>query len=126
MASTVGARHQRGDRSLRRWAAGTDEIPNGVWRDIGFRLESLQDELEYLIGEVKRMTGLVEVHSFKVWDHRAGEMVQPSAKSTAARIARIGGNIIPGTAEWMTASSVDPDDALNADLPDGKINSLPL
>jgi hypothetical protein len=119
VASTVGARHQRGDRSLRRWAAGTDEIPNGVWRDIGFRLESLQDELEYLIGEVKRMTGLVE-------DHRAGEMVQPSAKSTAARIARIGGNIIPGTAEWMTASSVDPDDALNADLPDGKINSLPL
>jgi hypothetical protein len=96
-----------GDRSMRRWAAGTDEIPNGVWRDIGFRLESMQGDLEYLIGEVKRLKGLIEVHSFKVWDHRAGEMVQPRTKSTAARIALIGGNIIPGTAEWMPPSSVD-------------------
>lgn len=42
-----------GERSVRRWAAGTDEIPAGVWRDIGFRLESLQGDLEYLIGEVR-------------------------------------------------------------------------
>jgi hypothetical protein len=95
------------DRSMRRWVAGTDDIPNGVWRDIGFRLESMQGDLEYLIGEVNRLKGLIEVHSFRVWDHRAGDMVQPRAKSTAARIAMIGGDIIPGTAEWMPPSLVD-------------------
>jgi hypothetical protein len=96
-----------GERSMRRWAAGTDEVPNGVWRDIALRLESLQGDLEYLIGEVRRMSGLVEVYSFKVWDSRAGEMVRPRAKSTAARIARIKGEIILGTAEWVVPSSVD-------------------
>ena len=55
-----------GERSMRRWVAGTDEIPNGIWREIGFRLESVQGDLEYLFGEVKRTSGLVEVHSFKV------------------------------------------------------------
>jgi hypothetical protein len=29
------------DAALDVMAAGTDEIPNGVWRDIGFRLESM-------------------------------------------------------------------------------------
>jgi hypothetical protein len=95
------------DRSMRRWAAGTDDIPNGVWRDIGFRLESMQGDLEHLIGEVNRLKGLIEVHSFKAWDPEARVMVQPRAKSTAERIAMIGGDIIPGTAEWMPPSSVD-------------------
>src|SRR5436309_3389204 len=52
-----------GERSLRRWVAGTDRIPNGVWRDIGLRLESLRGDLQYLCDEVNRTCGLVEVHS---------------------------------------------------------------
>jgi hypothetical protein len=98
-----------GERSMRRWAAGTDEIPNGVWRDIGFRLESMRGDLDFISGQVKRASGLIEVHSFKVWDHRRGDMIQPPAKSTAARIERIGGTIIAGTAEWLPPSSVDAD-----------------
>lgn len=96
-----------GDRSLRRWAAGTDEVPKGVWRDIGFRLESLRGDLDYLLGEVHWVSGLVEVHSFEAWDNQAGKMVTARAKSTAARIARIDGNIIPGTAEWVPPSYLD-------------------
>jgi hypothetical protein len=55
------------------------------------------------------MTGTtVEMFTrFKAWDSRAGDMVPPRAKSTAARIARVGGEIILGTAEWVSPSSVD-------------------
>jgi hypothetical protein len=95
------------ERSMRRWVAGTDEVPRGVWHDLGSRLETWHHALGRLVVEVKHTSGLVEVHSFKVWDGDAGEMAQPRAKSTASRIARIGGEIIPGTAEWVAPSNVD-------------------
>jgi len=104
-----------GERSMRRWAAGTDPIPRGVWSDVGLRLESVQGDLEYLISEVRQASGLIEVHSFRVYDSRAGDMVRPSAKSTAERIARIGGDIILGTAEWVAPSSVDAEGRLRHD-----------
>ena len=34
-------------------------------------------------------------------------MLQPTHKSTAERIARIGGEIIPGTAVWVEPSAID-------------------
>jgi hypothetical protein len=92
---------------MRRWPAGTDQIPNGVWRDIAIRLDTMNGDLQYLVGEVKQQIGLVQVHSFKVWDNLRGDMVQPRAKSTAASIARIGGEIILGTAEWVSPTSLD-------------------
>jgi hypothetical protein len=95
------------ERSMRRWVAGTDEIPRGVWRDLGSRLEIWHRALGHLVSEVKHTSGLVEVHAFKVWDSRAGDMVQPRGKSTAERIARIGGEIIPGSAEWLPPSAID-------------------
>src|SRR5262249_32434366 len=97
------------ERTMRRWVAGTDKIPSGVWRDLGSKLEIWHRALGQLAAEVQRTSGLVEVHSFKVWDHRAGALIQPPAKSTAERIARIGGNIIPGTAEWVSPSALDAD-----------------
>jgi hypothetical protein len=39
-------------------------------------------------------------------------MVQQTAKSTAKRIARVGGNILPGTAEWVPSSSIDSEGRL--------------
>jgi hypothetical protein len=98
-----------GERSLRRWLAGTDKIPNGVWRDLGFRLESINGDLQYLLTEVKRTSGLIEVHAFKVWDQTAGATVQALGKSTAQRIAKIGGEIIPGSAECLPPSAIDPE-----------------
>jgi hypothetical protein len=99
-----------GERSMRRWSAGTDHIPNGVWRDIGLQLETIQGDLEYLIGEVKKASGLVEVHSYKVWDQLAGDFAHPAAKSTAERIARIdGAEVILGSAEWVPPSTLDPE-----------------
>jgi hypothetical protein len=106
-----------GERSMRRWAAGTDPIPNGVWRDLGFRLDSVDGDLQHLIGEVKGRSGLVEVHSFKVYDSRSGEMVQPRVKSTAGRISRIGGTIIAGSAEWLPPWSIDSEGRVRTDLP---------
>jgi len=98
-----------GERTMRRWVAGTDEIPRGVWRDLGSRLEIWHSTLGHLVREVKHTAGLIEVHAFKVWDGAAGDMVQPRGKSTAARIAKIGGEIIPGSAEWLPPSAIDPE-----------------
>ena len=106
-----------GERSMRRWIAGTDEIPNGVWRDLGFQLEALDGDLQYLINEVMRTGGLIEVHSFKIYDGGADETVQPPSKSTAERIARIRGDIIPGSAEWVAPWCIDGEGRVKSDLP---------
>jgi hypothetical protein len=95
------------ERSMRRWLAGTENVPKGVWKDLGSKLELYQRSLGILVSAVNHAADLVEVHAFKVWDHRAGEMVQPRGKSTADRIAQIGGAIIPGSAEWLPSASVD-------------------
>jgi hypothetical protein len=95
------------ERSMRRWVAGTDEIPRGVLSDLGARLEIWHRALGDLLRAVKQTSELVEVHAFKVWDARAGEMTQVRRKSTAERIARIGGKIIPDTAEWVVPSAID-------------------
>ena len=95
------------ERSMRRWLAGAESVPKGVWTDLGSKLSIYQSALGILVNEVNRAAALVEVHGFKVWDHRLGDMVQPRGKSTAARIALIGGEIIPGSAEWLPPTAVD-------------------
>jgi hypothetical protein len=95
------------ERSMRRWLAGTEDVPKGVWKDLGSKLEIYQRSLGILVSAVNRAADLVEVHAFKVWDHRAGDMVQPRGKSTADRIALIAGTIIPGSAEWLPSAAVD-------------------
>lgn len=49
----------------------------------------------------------VTVYSYLTWDHQRGRSVMPSMKSTAARIALVGGRIVPGSAEEVDASAVD-------------------
>ena len=83
------------ERSMRRWVAGTDEIPRGVWRDLGDRLEIWHRALGHLVSAVKHTSGLVEVHAFKVLDGRLGDMVQPRGKSTAERIAKSAARSFP-------------------------------
>jgi hypothetical protein len=95
------------ERSMRRWVSGTEEIPRGVWSDLGNKLEIWHRALGSLVRDVKQTSGLIEVHAFKVWDGRTGDMVQVPRKSTAERIARIGGKIIPNTAEWLLPSAID-------------------
>jgi hypothetical protein len=56
---------------------------------------------------VKQTAGQIEFYSFKVWDNMRGGMVKPRAKSTAQRIARIGGEIVPGTSEWVAPEALD-------------------
>jgi hypothetical protein len=112
------------ERSMRRWVAGTDQIPSGVWNDLGSNLETWHRALGYLVAEVKHTSGLIEVHSFEVWDQKGGVMVQPRAKSTAARIAKYGGEIIPGTAEWVSSDSVDADGKMKESNPTPKTKEL--
>jgi len=51
----------------------------------------------------------VTIYSFEVWDQRQGVYVAQRLKSPAARIQRIGSaRIIPGTAEDVNASTLDP------------------
>jgi hypothetical protein len=97
------------DRTMRRWVAGTEHIPNGVWNDIDTRLTIYSQALGTIFADVKRARGLVEVHSFKVWDNQLGDFVQPERKSTGDRIARVGGEIVPESAAWVSSAEVDPE-----------------
>jgi hypothetical protein len=97
------------ERSMRRWVAGSEPIPPGIWNDLGSKLEVYHRAVGLLLSAVKNTAGLVEVHAFRVWDQRTGEMVQPERKSTADRIARVSGEIIPGSAAWVSSTEVDPE-----------------
>jgi hypothetical protein len=48
------------ERTMRRWVAGTEEIPRGVWRDLSARLESYNGTLSSLVAQVKHIAGLPE------------------------------------------------------------------
>ena len=50
---------------------------------------------------------LVIVHSFSVWDAGSGDYVVQPLKSPADRIARIGGEIVPDTAEVVKRTTLD-------------------
>ena len=97
------------ERTMRRWVAGPEEIPRGVWHDLGANMQIYYETLGRLLAEVKRRSGLIDVYAFKVWDAGAGEMVQPPRKSTKERIAKIGGEIIPNSGEWVEPSAIDAD-----------------
>ena len=49
------------ERTMRRWVAGTEEVPRGVWRDLAARIEMYGRMAQGLLAEVKRASGLVEV-----------------------------------------------------------------
>jgi hypothetical protein len=109
------------DRTMRRWVAGTEQIPNGVWNDIDARLTVYSQALGTVFADVKRVRGFVEVHSFKVWDSQIGDIVQPERKCTVDRIARVGGEIVPGSAAWVSSADVDPEGRmLNPNRPSQK------
>jgi hypothetical protein len=50
------------ERSLRRWVAGTEEIPLGVWRDLAAHLEVYNRALGPLINQVNHTAGLAQEH----------------------------------------------------------------
>jgi hypothetical protein len=57
----------------------------------------------------------VTVYSFEVWDQRQGAYVAQPLKSPAVRIEKIGNaRIIPGTAEEVEASMLDPQGRYNS------------
>jgi hypothetical protein len=51
--------------------------------------------------------GKVTVFQFKVWDHAKGDMITQPLKSPLQRIVRIGGDVIPGTAEDVDVRLLD-------------------
>jgi hypothetical protein len=48
------------DRSMRRWAAGTDEIPEGVWRDVHWHAEARWLPIKYFDDEIVAKLGKSE------------------------------------------------------------------
>ena len=48
------------DRTMRRWAAGTDEVPEGVWLDIHRHAESRWRTIKYFDEEIMRMLATLE------------------------------------------------------------------
>jgi hypothetical protein len=52
---------------------------------------------------------MVQVHSFRVYDANIDDYVFPQRKSTQARIERIGGEILPGTAAEVPEEELDGD-----------------
>jgi hypothetical protein len=47
------------ERSLRRWIAGTENVPNGVWNDLSTKLGIYKNGLGIIAGEVNRAAGIV-------------------------------------------------------------------
>jgi hypothetical protein len=95
------------ERTMRRWAAGTEEIPRGVWRDLSSSLEIYHRTLGSLMTHVNHAAGLVQVHTFAVYDPKTDRPVQSGGKSTAERISKIGGKMIPFSSEWVPPSAID-------------------
>ena len=60
---------------------------------------------------------MVKVHHFKVWDINTGDWRIPPLKSTAARIAKVRGKIIPGSMENVPASSLDREGRWDSEKP---------
>jgi len=49
----------------------------------------------------------VEVFHFRVYDGGSDQFIIPPLKSPKARIVEVGGQIIPGTSEMVSLSSLD-------------------
>jgi len=45
---------QVSDRTVRRWVAGTDDVPDGVYLDLWRLCEDKADEIEELMPKLKR------------------------------------------------------------------------
>jgi hypothetical protein len=50
------------ERTIRRWVAGTEEIPRGVWRDLSAQLEIYDRTLRSVAAQVKDAAGLTQAH----------------------------------------------------------------
>jgi hypothetical protein len=50
------------ERTMRRWVAGTEEIPRGVWRELNDHLEIYNGTLRSLVAQVKHTAGLTQAH----------------------------------------------------------------
>jgi hypothetical protein len=94
------------DRSMRRWVAGEDPIPRGVWNDLRLLVESRWvnlREIEYQINDLHQVT----VHRFKRWNQQAGDFELSPGKATAAYIKSVGCEIVEGTERSVDAWDVD-------------------
>jgi hypothetical protein len=95
------------ERSLRRWLAGQDEIPPGVWSDLALIVDSHWvniRELGYQIQDLNR----IAVYNFEIFDTRQGGYLRnTSSKRTAEDIERYGGRIIPGTQQFVDRRALD-------------------
>ena len=49
------------------------------------------------------------VHNFTLWDHLAGKRIMLAYKCTQERIEKLGGEIVPYTAEEVDESDLDDD-----------------
>src|SRR5271169_6774109 len=47
------------DRSVRRWLAGTDAVPEGVWRDIHIHAEARWRTIKYFDEEIVRLLSVL-------------------------------------------------------------------
>jgi hypothetical protein len=58
------------ERTIRRWVAGTEEIPRGVWRDLSAHLEIYDRTLGSLVAHVKDAAGLTQAHPLGIGDSK--------------------------------------------------------
>jgi hypothetical protein len=52
---------------------------------------------------------MLTVHNFSIWDNLAGRRIRSVYKCSFERIKKIGGEVIPNTAEEVDESHVDKD-----------------
>ncbi|MGJ4908855.1 hypothetical protein [Bradyrhizobium sp. HKCCYLS2033] len=102
LSATLGV----SERSLRRWLAGTDRVPRGVWAELKIAVASHWinvRELEYQINDLMR----VAVYSFKRWNQQVGDFDVSPLKATRDYIDKVGCEIVESSELKVDAWDVD-------------------
>ncbi len=97
-----------GDRSLRRWLSGQDDIPEGVWRDIRLLVETRWIELRELEYKIRDQQKIL-VHAFKRWNQGAGRFDESPIKATREYIDRVRCEPIEGSEQYVEPWQIDSD-----------------
>jgi hypothetical protein len=94
------------DRSMRRWVAGDDHVPYGVWNDLRLLVQTRWidlREIEYQLNDLQTVT----IYRFKRWNQQSGDFDLSPIRATLAYIESVGCQIVEGSERRVDAWDVD-------------------
>jgi hypothetical protein len=102
------------DRSMRRWLAGEDPVPPGVWGDVRLLVQSRWinlRELEYQLDDLRQVT----VYRFKRWNQQAGDFDLSPGWAARTYIDKVDCEMVEGSDRRVDAWEADGEGRYIAD-----------